>query len=177
MASTRRVTASISAATRTNRSKSSYIYTRISKPGDIVQLTENGWSNYADINESASRVVISRSNTEHPPQSYVADTDGKRLQWIAQNDIDAGHPYAPYLASHSKTEFGTIQADDGTELHYYMITPDPVPGKKYPVWMQHYGGPGAQNVTNSWKGALPQYIVDQGYILLRARQSRHDRAG
>ena len=139
-------------------------YTRISKPGDIVQLTENGWSNYADINESASRVVISRSNTEHPPQSYVADTDGKRLQWIAQNDIDAGHPYAPYLASHSKTEFGTIQADDGTELHYYMITPDPVPGKKYPVWMQHYGGPGAQNVTNSWKGALPQYIVDQGYI-------------
>src|SRR3546814_14638253 len=45
-----------------------------------------------------------------------------------------------------------------------MITPKLEAGKKYPVFMQHYDGPGAQNVINRWSGGLPQYIVDQGYV-------------
>jgi dipeptidyl-peptidase-4 len=31
--------------------------------------------------------------------------------------------------------------------------------------MEHYGGPGAQEVSNHWRGAsLAQYVVDHGYI-------------
>lgn len=138
--------------------------TKLSAAGPVTQLTESGWNNGAVMDKTAMRAIISRSNTNNPAQSYIADGDGKRLQWIEQNALDAGHPYAPYLASHRKTEFGTIKADDGTPLHYYMIKPDLQPGKTYPVWMQHYGGPGAQSVQNQWMGALPQYIVDQGFI-------------
>ena len=37
---------------------------------------------------------------------------------------------------------GTFKADDGTTLYWEMITPKLVPGKRYPVFFQHYGGPG-----------------------------------
>ena len=45
-------------------------------------------------------------------------------------------------------------AADGTELHWRMTTPVLEPGKRYPVFFQHYGGPTAQTVTRGWGGAL-----------------------
>jgi dipeptidyl-peptidase-4 len=136
----------------------------IAHPGQLTQLSENGWDNGAKMDEKATRVIISRSNSAHPPQIYLADAGGKRLRWIEQNDIGADHPYAPYAAAMRPVTFGTIKAADGTPLYYKMITPPLVPGRKYPVFMEHYSGPGAQEVTNSWLGALPQFWVQQGYI-------------
>jgi dipeptidyl-peptidase 4 len=138
--------------------------TRLSASGPVARLTESGWSNYAVMNKTASHAIITRSNTNNPAQSYIAGNDGKRLQWVEQNALNSSHPYAPYLASHQPTEFGTMKADDGTTLHYYMIKPNMEAGKTYPVWMQHYGGPGVQTVMNQWMGATPQYIVSQGFI-------------
>ncbi|MBY8827149.1 S9 family peptidase [Hephaestia mangrovi] len=138
----------------------------IAHPGAVTQLTENGWTNSATMDSDATRVIVGRSNTEHPPQVYLVDASGKRIKWLERNDIDARHPYAPYLASLRPTAFGTILAADGTTtLHYEMITPKLEPGKKYPVFMEHYGGPGAQQVVNKWNGAsLAQYVVDRGYV-------------
>jgi dipeptidyl-peptidase-4 len=45
-----------------------------------------------------------------------------------------------------------------------MITPRLEPGKRYPVFFQHYGGPHSQTVSRAWGGAFQQYIVDRGYI-------------
>jgi dipeptidyl-peptidase-4 len=138
----------------------------IARPNVVTQLTQSGWTNSATMDAAATRVIVGRSNTLHPPQVYLADAGGKRLMWLQQNDIDANHPYAPYLASLRPTTFGTIKAADGTTtLHYEMITPKLEPGRKYPVFMEHYGGPGAQQVVNKWNGAsLAQYVVDQGYV-------------
>ena len=47
-----------------------------------------------------------------------------------------------------------------------MLTPPLEPGKRYPVFMIHYGGPGGgRQVTNTWSGALNQYLVDRGWIV------------
>ena len=138
----------------------------IAHPGKLTQLTENGWSNNASMDDHATRAIVSRSNAAHPPQVYLADSTGKRLRWLEQNDVVAGHPYAPYLAAMRPTHFGTIKAEDGTTLYYREITPKLVPGRKYPVFMEHYGGPDVgQTVTNTWSGAsLAQYVVSQGYV-------------
>ncbi len=45
-----------------------------------------------------------------------------------------------------------------------MIKPAMEPGKRYPVFFSHYGGPHSQQVTRAWGGALEQAIVDAGYI-------------
>ncbi|WP_394663172.1 DPP IV N-terminal domain-containing protein [uncultured Sphingomonas sp.] len=140
----------------------------IAQPNVITRLTERGYTNSATMDSSASRFIVSRSSPSQPTQVYLADTTGKRLSWINENAIVAGHPYAPYLASHRETKFGTIKADDGTTLYWEMITPKLEPGKRYPVFFQHYGGPGTgQQVTRGWQGALPQYLVDQGWIFFQ----------
>jgi dipeptidyl-peptidase-4 len=139
----------------------------LSKSGTPERLTEMGWSNTASASRDGSTIVITRSSTSHPSQTYIADNIGKRLAWVEENKLDGAHPYGPYLASHRPTTFGTIKADDGSDLHWMMITPPLEPGKRCPVFFEHYGGPCLQYVTRSWTGALPQAIVDKGYIYFR----------
>nr|WP_082543377.1 S9 family peptidase [Sphingomonas sp. Leaf339] len=139
----------------------------IAKPNDITRLTERGATYSATMDGTATRFVVSRSSPTQPTQVYLADADGKRVRWINENAVVAGHPYFPYLASHQQTTFGTIKAADGSTLHWEMITPPLEPGRKYPVFFQHYGGPHSQQVTRGWQGPLPQFLVDQGYIFFQ----------
>jgi dipeptidyl-peptidase-4 len=132
--------------------------------GRIERLTEPGWLSTATMDESGKTLVVTRSSPGHPRQTYIADGAGKRIAWLEENRVDASHAYGPYLASHRETTFGTIPAADGTPLYWMMITPPLEPSKRYPVFFDHYGGPGVQAVTRAWKGALPQAIVDKGYI-------------
>ncbi len=138
----------------------------LDKPGKATALTQGGWWNDAVMDGAASRIVVTRQNSDQPKQLYLADTSGKRLQWLSENALTGDHPYAPYVASHVKTQFGTVKAADGTTLHTKIMTPPMQPGKRYPVFMIHYGGPGGgRQVTNTWSGALNQYLVDRGWIV------------
>jgi len=127
-------------------------------------LTDPDFANSANMDGKAQSLLVTRSSPSQPPQSYLADTDGKRITWIQENAINDDHPYAPFLASHAKPEYGTITAEDGQALHWKMLKPRMEPGKKYPVFFYHYGGPHVQRVDKAWGGALEQAIVDKGYI-------------
>ena len=137
----------------------------LTSPGKVTRLTETGWWNAAVMDGAATRAIVTRSSPEQPAQVYLADATGKRIAWVNENAVGAAdHPYHPFLASHREKRFGTIKAEDGTELHWEMITPPLEPGKRYPVFFQHYGGPHVQTVSRQWGGALQQAIVDHGYI-------------
>ena len=140
----------------------------LAHPGQLTRLTERGWWNGATMDKAATRLIVSRSSPSQPTQTYLADTGGKRLSWVNENALRAGHPYFPFVQSHQATQFGTIKAADGSTLYWEMITPPLEPGKRYPVFFEHYGGPGTgQQVTRGWQGALPQYLVDRGYIYFK----------
>ncbi|MBX9813536.1 MAG: peptidase S9 [Proteobacteria bacterium SG_bin5] len=137
----------------------------LNRPGELTRLTERGWWHGATMDGAAQRAIVARSNPNQPPQVYLADTSGTRIAWISENALKPGHPYYSYVAGHRERKFGTLEAEDGSTLYWEMITPPLEPGKKYPVFFQHYGGPGTgQQVTRSWGGALQQYLVGQGYI-------------
>lgn len=137
---------------------------RLDGTGEPELLTDPAFTNSASMDGAGRLLYVTRSGPDQPPQSYLATPDGKRVAWIEENRVEGDHPYAPYLASHVSPEFGTIAADDGTPLHWMMLKPKMEPGKRYPVFFQHYGGPGPQTVTKGWNGALAQAIVDKGYI-------------
>jgi dipeptidyl-peptidase-4 len=136
-------------------------YTRPSQPH---RLTELNFMNSASVDKSGQTLVISRSAQNQPVQTYLADAHGKRIAWVEENKVAGEHPYAPYLADHRAPTFGTIKAEDGSILHWKMITPTMEPGKLYPVFFEHYGGPHSQVVNKGWTGALAQAIVAKGYI-------------
>jgi dipeptidyl-peptidase-4 len=133
-------------------------------PGEPRRLTERGYWNEGEMDGAGTRLLVTRSSPTQPRQVYLADAVGKRVAWIEENKLDASHPYAAYLAAHRPVTFGTIQAPDGATLHYEMITPVLEPGRHYPVFFEHYGGPHAQQVKRDWMGALPQYWVSKGWI-------------
>lgn len=128
-------------------------------------LTNPAFTNSASMDPTGATLLVTRSAPDQPPQSLLASaSDGQMITWIEENAIGEDHPYAPFLASHVAPEFGTIPAEDGTELHYMMLKPEMEPGKHYPVLYYHYGGPGPQMVDKGWQGALAQAVVDKGYI-------------
>jgi dipeptidyl-peptidase-4 len=136
----------------------------LADPSQITLLTDPAYANSASMDDKAQTLVVSRSNDNTPPQSYIADQQGQRLAWIEENALDGTHPYAPFLASHRPVQYGTLPAEDGTPLYWEMVTPELEPGKRYPVYFYHYGGPGPQIVNKGWNGALQQAVVDRGYI-------------
>jgi dipeptidyl-peptidase-4 len=133
-------------------------------PGEPQRLTETGYSNTADMDKAGTRLLISRSSPDQPPQVYLADDSGKHLAWVEENKLDASHPYAPFVAADRPVKFGTMKADDGSTLYWEMITPVLKPGKKYPVFFEHYGGPGSQQVKRSWMNPMAQYWASKGWI-------------
>jgi dipeptidyl-peptidase-4 len=51
-------------------------------------------------------------------------------------------------------------------MHYKLLKPRNLEaGKRYPVLVDVYGGPGAQRVTNSWGSLFHQYLVQHGYVV------------
>jgi dipeptidyl-peptidase-4 len=134
-------------------------------PGDPQRLTEAGYWNSAEMDKHGSRLLVSRSSPDQPPQVYLADESGKRLAWVEENKLDASHPYAPFVAAHRPVKYGTMKAADGSTLYWEMITPPLVTGRKYPVYFEHYGGPGSQQVKRAWRTTpMAQYWVSKGWI-------------
>ena len=136
----------------------------LSGPSEPKRLTDADYTNTASMDPTGSRLFVTRSAPDQPPQSYLAGDLGQRLTWVEENALSEEHPYTPFLMGHTMPEYGTIPAEDGTPLHYMMLRPDMEPGKTYPVFYYHYSGPGPQIVDKGWGGALAQAIVDKGYI-------------
>jgi dipeptidyl-peptidase 4 len=138
----------------------------LNRPGTPHRVTEAGWWNNAEMDAAATHALVTRSGPAQPPQVYLADAAGRRIAWIEENRLDASHPYAPFLASHVAPTFGTLQASDGTTLHYRMLSPPREPGRRYPVFVQVYGGPGTgRQATRAWGNPIQQYLVDRGWIV------------
>lgn len=134
------------------------------RPGEPRRLTETGYWNAAEMDKGGNRMLVSRSSPDQPPQVYLADDTGRRLAWVEENRLDSSHPYAPYMAAHREVEFGTLKGSDGTTLHWEMIRPPLKPGIRYPVFFEHYGGPGSQQVRRAWLNPMAQYWVSKGWI-------------
>ncbi|ODS98726.1 MAG: peptidase S9 [Erythrobacter sp. SCN 62-14] len=128
------------------------------------RLTDPAFTYAASMDGAGRNLILTRSAPDQPPQHLLADNAGQPVMWIEENALGDSHPYAPYLAAHAMPEFGTIPGEDGTPLHWMMLIPRMEPGKRYPVFFSHYGGPGPQMVTKGWGGTLAQAIVQKGYI-------------
>ena len=137
------------------------------KPHRIT--TGAGWHSITQSKDSKFFLDM-YSTPEQPPSLTLRSADGKALAALVPNELKPGHPYFPYLSEHIPSEFGTLKASDGQTLYYQLLKPkNLILGKRYPVVVDVYGGPGVQRVQRSWGsgplGFFRQYLVQQGYIV------------
>jgi dipeptidyl-peptidase-4 len=129
--------------------------------------TERGW-HAIDMSRDTRFFLDHYSSIDQPPQVSLKDRQGERVAWLLENRLDASHPYAPYVASRPRIEFGQLEAADGTTLHWQIAKPrDFDAGRRYPVIVSVYGGPHGQQVVNAWQGRggrLQEYLVRRGYL-------------
>lgn len=122
---------------------------------------EAGW-HAVELLPNATGYFDVHSSPEQPPTASLRSLDGKVTHWLVRNELNGAHPYAPFLKSHQKEEYGSIRAKDGQELFYRLIKPINLQaGKRYPVVIDTYGGPHFQYVRKDWMGGTRAV---QGYF-------------
>lgn len=112
------------------------------------RLTKNNMFNTINLSNNFKYFVYQYQDINTPPAYTVCDIKGKELRVLetnqALNNELAAYQFPP-------VEFFSFTTSDGISLNGYMIKPVNFdPNKKYAVWMNVYGGPGHQSVTNRW---------------------------
>ena len=136
--------------------------------GNMMQLSEGEGRHGARFAKNCAAYIGTFSTNSTPTQTRAFDNNGKPLIWLNENLVEEGHPYAPYLASHVKPQYGQLEAEDGTKLDYALYKPaDILPGETRPVVTLVYGGPGVQTVHKGWGRLTAQMLVDNGFIVFQ----------
>jgi dipeptidyl-peptidase-4 len=124
-----------------------------------------GWHD-AVFGENAAAWIDTYSDPATPPRVSLHKADGSRIAWIEQNELKPGHPYWPYHDSLVSPAYGTLKSEDGQDLHYRVYKPLGFSaGKRYPVFMTYYGGPGKQYVNRAWGNHFEQVMAERGYVV------------
>ena len=127
--------------------------------------TQTG-TNTASFSTTFNYYILAHSSAKSP--SYVSlHTNKGAVIRVLEDNAKAKAKFAEYQLS--PTEFFSLTTSEGVNLNGYMIKPaDFDPNKKYPVFMYVYGGPGSQNVADSWSGSRNMwfnYLAQKGYIV------------
>lgn len=133
-----------------------------------IKLTEaSGWHD-AIINVKES-VLLDRFTSDSTPlkvtlQPLLGSTTDNSIE-LFEEQIDAAHPYHPFITSHTSSQFGELPGSNGQSL-YYRLTPPLNPSGQHPVIVYVYGGPGAQKVRREWSPLLLQLFAHHGFGVL-----------
>ncbi len=146
---------------------------RAAAAAEPKRVTEGAGWHAVTMSKDAREFLDGYSTSDHPPSVTLRSANGEALGTLVANELDAHHPYAPFLDEHVPSEFGTLEARDGQTLYYRIMKPrNLVPGRRYPVIVDVYGGPEAQDVRRGWDnssrskdGFFHEFLVQQGYIV------------
>lgn len=145
-----------------------FIGTDYSFTKDFNAPTSGGTYN-ATFSDGCKYYICTYSNANMAPAYTLHDANGKLIK-VLQDNADLQKKMSDYGTSHK--QFGTFTTSTGTELNYYTITPkdfdESDATKKYPVLIYVYGGPGNQQVSNSY-GYSDYYwyhmLAEKGYVV------------
>ncbi len=130
-----------------------------------VRLTEKAGVNKAKFTKSFDYFINYHSSANSVLNVTLNNKKGKVIRVLEDNDKlkKNAEEY-----SFVKQEFFSIKGAGGDSLLGYMFKPsDFTPGKKYPVLIYVYGGPGSQLVRDEWnrRQAWFQLLTQKGYIV------------
>ncbi|MEL6942234.1 MAG: alpha/beta fold hydrolase, partial [Bacteroidota bacterium] len=134
--------------------------------GEETKLSQAEGTNSANFSNTFDYYVLNHSTANTPPTYAIYDHKGKKVRELADNQrvAELQQEYGT-----TPVEFMEITTSEDVKLNAWMIKPaDFKENRQYPVFMFLYGGPGSQQVTDSWKGQNYwwfQMLAQQGFIV------------
>ena len=129
-------------------------------------LTNKTGTNSATFNTNYKYFINQYSNANSPYYFSLFDAKGNEVRMLKDNS-NLNNSLAEYALS--QKEFFNFKTTEGIDLNGWMMKPHNFDKtKQYPVFMYLYGGPGSQQVTDSWGGSnflWYQMLTQQGYIV------------
>lgn len=127
----------------------------------------NGW-NKANMSPDFRFYFHHHSRITTPPVYTLRNSDGVKIRTLEDNQGAVGILERFRLP---EVSFQTLELDNAGDLNAVMITPpDFDPGKKYPLLLYVYGGPGSQSVTDYYRMGHTQiwhyYLATKGYVIV-----------
>ena len=129
------------------------------------RLTTPAGTHLIDLSPDTRYYIDRWSSVTTPRQVELWSTGGKMLKKLEDNAKvtawAASHAYSP------NTLF-SFTTSDGVKLDGSLVLPVPFDStRRYPLVFAVYGGPGSQEVYNSWGGSgLSEWLAQQGYIVV-----------
>ncbi|UCH64425.1 MAG: DPP IV N-terminal domain-containing protein [Ignavibacterium sp.] len=128
---------------------------------ELTKITKKDGRHESNISPGASYFYCNYSSINQPTKLELHNINGEFIRTISERKTVL---YDDYLFG--KTELFKIKIQDGTELPAKWVLPkDFDPTKKYPVILAIYGGPGFEDVKNSYFHFLDRYFIAQSGII------------
>lgn len=120
----------------------------------------------ANFSEGCKYYISIFSDANTAPVYTLHDAKGKLIK-VLQDNESLQQRLAAY--GREQKEFGTLKTSEGVELNYYIIKPANFDeNKQYPLFFYVYGGPGNQQVTNSYGWSDYNWfrmLAQKGYVV------------
>ena len=140
-----------------------HIYSVQIKSTKVKKLSGDHGTHHATFSPDKEYFIDSYSSTDVAKVYELRSSKGKKIKELLRDE----NPLEDY--SLGEITLGTIENEDGTELHYRLIKPANFDtAQKYPAFYYVYGGPHAQLVTDSWLGGanlFMQLMAQKGYVV------------
>lgn len=127
------------------------------------QLTSGEGTHLASLSPTCDSFLEDYGGVKAPPRSTLRRANGSELRLFR-----GGSPNAPAgELDLLPVQILTLKTADGAELYARLILPAHFQqGTKYPAVVVVYGGPGSQQIVNSWPGATwEQVLAQKGFVV------------
>lgn len=132
--------------------------------GEIATLTPERGVHAVALSRDARSFVDEHSASDRPPRAVVRDEAGASLGELPT-------PHDPDIARLGlrAPDFIEVKSPGGQILHGALLKPRHLePGRRYPLVVMVYGGPGVQTVHDQWSPRLLwQHLADRGFVVFQ----------
>ncbi len=136
---------------------------KIDRKGKKLKLSVATGINSAQFSTDMKYFMNRYTNLETPTLITLNDNTGKVLTTLVDNAA-----LKAKLATYNlpAKEFFTFRTSQGIELNGWIMKPTHfAAGKKYPVLMYQYSGPGSQEVEDRFGISWETYMATQGFVV------------